>query len=65
MTSAKELLLLATQINTLVEDFVKIFSAKESEIKALNERIADLEEANASRGKTRPITKEQWAENFK
>ena len=28
-------------------------------------RIADLEEANASRGKTRPITKEQWAENFK
>jgi hypothetical protein len=34
-------------------------------IKALQERIAYLEEANASRGETRPITKEQWAENFK
>ena len=34
-------------------------------IHSLLSRIADLEEANASRGETKFITKEQWAENFK
>ena len=42
-----------------------IIAAQEATIKSLQGRIADLEEANASRGETKVITKEQWAENFK
>jgi hypothetical protein len=40
-------------------------AAKDVEIKALLSRIAYLEEALASKGETRVITKEEWAENFK
>jgi hypothetical protein len=43
----------------------KTIAAQDLAIKCLQERIASLEEANASRGETRPITKEEWAENFK
>ena len=43
----------------------KTIAAQETTIKSLQDRIAYLEEANASKGETRPITKEEWRENFK
>jgi hypothetical protein len=42
-----------------------VVNAKDAIIMDLRERIAYLEEANAAKGETRPITKEEWQENFK
>jgi hypothetical protein len=40
-------------------------AAKDTEIELFRERIAHLEEAQASVGVTRTITKQEWQENFK
>lgn len=37
----------------------------QEECARLQERIAHLEEANASRGESKPITVVEWQENFK
>ena len=65
MTSSEELVLLATQNKALAEGCAKVICAKDAEIKALKERLARFEEAEAGVFKTKPITQEEWRENFK
>lgn len=57
--------ILNESIKDMAANYKRMIAERDATIAALQERIAHLEEANAGMCETRPITQEEWKENFR